>query len=62
MVYVAVFGIGSVAGMACMTLMVSLPFHFTSIRFDRVERGLQALTGVAGLMLGLWKVYEHTMI
>jgi sulfite exporter TauE/SafE len=62
LLYIAVFGVGSIAGMTVMTLIVSLPLHFASIRINRVEQWLQAVTGLAGLGLGLWKVYEHTLL
>jgi ABC-type nickel/cobalt efflux system permease component RcnA len=59
LVYIAVFGIGSIAGMALMTLFVGLPFYFTATRFTRLNYLLQGLAGMAGIILGLWIIYDR---
>ncbi len=59
LLYIAIFGVGSIAGMALMTLFVGLPFHFTALRFSRLNYILQGLAGMAGVILGLWIVYER---
>ena len=59
--YIAIFGIGSIAGMMLMSLFVSLPFRLTSFRFNRINQGLQICAGILSLVLGLWIVYEKTV-
>jgi high-affinity nickel permease len=59
LLYVLIFGVGSIAGMALMTLLVGLPFHLTAMRFARFNHVLQGTAGLAGIILGLWIVYEN---
>lgn len=50
--YLAVFGAGTVAGMALLTLLVMVPVAAASRRFASLERSLAALTGAASLLFG----------
>lgn len=58
LVYVVVFGVGSIGGMMLMSFLVGLPFHFTAVRFNRFNSVLQAGSGLVSVLLGLWIVYE----
>lgn len=58
LLYIAVFGIGSIGGMMLMSFLVGLPFYFTESRFNRFNQGLQLLAGVVSIALGLSIVYE----
>ncbi len=58
LVYIAVFGLGSIGGMMLMSFLVGLPFHFTALRFNRFNHLLQALAGSVSVVFGLWIVYE----
>ena len=58
LVYVLVFGAGSIAGMSLMTFLVGLPFHLSATRFSQLFRCLQALAGLIGVVLGLSIIYE----
>ena len=58
MVYVAIFGIGSIGGMMLMSFLVGLPFHLTAAKFNSFNRALQGLAGCISIILGLWIVYE----
>jgi sulfite exporter TauE/SafE len=58
LLYVAVFGAGSVGGMMLMSALVSLPLHFTSARFNRANLLVRGAAGLFSLSFGLWMVYE----
>jgi sulfite exporter TauE/SafE len=58
LVYILIFGIGSIGGMMLMSLLVGLPFHFTAIRFNRLNFVLQTLAGLVSVGLGLSIVYQ----
>lgn len=64
LIYIVVFGVGSIAGMAIMTLLVGIPFQLTSStkRFARFHQVLQGTAGMAGIILGLWIVYERGFV
>lgn len=58
LLYIVIFGIGSVGGMMIMSFLVSLPFHLTASRFNRFNQVLQGCAGVVSIILGLMIVYE----
>ena len=58
LLYVTIFGIGSIGGMILMSFLVGLPFHFTAVRFHRFNHLLQGVAGLVSISLGFWIVYE----
>jgi high-affinity nickel-transport protein len=58
MLYIIIFGIGSVGGMVMMSFLVGIPFHFTATRFSRFNHILQFCSGILSIVLGLGIVYE----
>lgn len=57
-VYLLVFGIGTVAGMMLITAAIAVPFTFSESRFARLNRGLGLVSGLVSLALGLFIVYQ----
>lgn len=53
LVYLAVFGVGTIAGMALLTLVVAVPIAAASRRYGKLEQYLAAATGVASIAMGL---------
>lgn len=62
LLYIVIFGIGSIGGMMLMSFFVGLPFHLTASRFDRFNKLMQAGAGGLGILLGLWIVYEKGFV
>ena len=58
LLYVTIFGVGSIGGMILMSFLVGLPFHFTAVRFHRFNHLLQGVAGLVSISLGFWIVYE----
>jgi len=58
LIYLAVFGIGSIVGMLLMSALVGLPFVLSSRRFGGIHYGLQALAGILSIGFGIWYAYE----
>lgn len=58
LLYILVFGVGSIGGMMLMSLLVSLPFRLTASRFNRFNYILQSLAGLVSVGLGLFIIYE----
>jgi ABC-type nickel/cobalt efflux system permease component RcnA len=56
LVYIAVFGVGSILGMALLSVAIALPLRLTSRRLGRAYQGLSATVGLATVMLGGWIV------
>jgi ABC-type nickel/cobalt efflux system permease component RcnA len=59
LIYVAVFGIGSVGGMLIMSSLISLPFVFTRKRFKVLSEGLQVAVGLFSVSFGLFLAWQY---
>jgi sulfite exporter TauE/SafE len=58
LLYILIFGIGSIGGMMAMSFLIGLPFHFTAGRFDFLNRGIRLIAGLFSLGLGASIIYE----
>jgi high-affinity nickel permease len=56
--YLLIFGIGTVAGMMLITAAISLPFSFAAYKFVWLNRGLIAGSGVLSLAFGIFVCYQ----
>src|SRR6267378_3038983 len=56
--YLLVFGVGTVAGMMLVTAAIAVPFTFSEDRFARLNRGLGLVSGLISLAFGLLIVYQ----
>lgn len=61
LLYLAVFGLGSTAGMMLMSGLIGLPFLFTDRRLTRFNYGLQTAAGASSVVFGLWYAYQVGM-
>ena len=57
-VYLLVFGVGTIAGMMLITGALALPFTVASPRFRRLNSGMRVVSGVISLAFGLFVVYQ----
>lgn len=58
LVYMAVFGIGSIGGMLIMSALISLPFVLTARRFEAINATIRLCAGLFSLAFGLMIVWE----
>ncbi|HEV2914822.1 MAG TPA: hypothetical protein VGX92_16205 [Pyrinomonadaceae bacterium] len=58
LVYIMVFGVGSIGGMMMMSALVSLPLYLTAARFNRANLTVRGLAGLFSLSFGLFMIYE----
>jgi len=58
LLYITIFGIGSIGGMMLMSLLVGLPYTLTALRFNRFNYLLQSIAGLISVGLGLLIIYE----
>ncbi|MEO5858721.1 MAG: urease accessory protein UreH [Pyrinomonadaceae bacterium] len=58
LLYIVIFGIGSIGGMMLMSFAIGVPLHYTANRFDRVNALFRCFAGLLSVGLGLWIVYE----
>ena len=57
MSYVLMFGVGSIVGMACLSLVIALPFRIgpPSLRW---QTAVSAVTGLVTVAIGVWLMWE----
>lgn len=58
MFYLVIFGVGSIAGMMIMSLLMGLPLRFTAGRFDFLNKGIRVLAGLFSLAWGALLINE----
>lgn len=59
--YILIFGIGSIGGMMVMSFLIGLPFHFTADKFALLNQGIRLCAGIFSLGLGAFIVYEKLL-
>jgi ABC-type nickel/cobalt efflux system permease component RcnA len=58
LVYIAIFGVGSILGMAALSAAIAVPLRLTSHRLTHAYDRLSAAIGVATILLGCYIVYR----
>ena len=62
LLYIIVFGVGSIGGMMLMSFLIALPFTLTALRFNRFNYLLQSIAGLISIGLGLYIIYEKSVV
>lgn len=58
MLYLLLFGVGTVAGMMLITAAIAAPFAYTAVRLGRFNRHLRVATGLLSVGFGLFLIYQ----
>lgn len=58
LLYIALFGIGSIAGMALLSVAIAIPLRLSAGRLSRLHNGMTALVGGFTCALGVFIVYH----
>ncbi|MEJ7713573.1 MAG: hypothetical protein WKF84_27940 [Pyrinomonadaceae bacterium] len=58
LIYIVIFGVGSIGGMMLMSALVGLPVHLAANRFTNVHLAMRGIAGIFSLCFGLFMVYE----
>jgi hypothetical protein len=58
LLYIVIFGIGSIGGMMLMSLILGLPMHMTAGRFTRLEWIFRGGAGIFSFGLGFFMAYD----
>jgi hypothetical protein len=61
-VYLAVFGIGTIAGMMLITTAISIPFAYTSRRLAGFNRSLGFASGLSSVVFGMFLIYQIAFV
>jgi len=58
LVYLVLFGLGTVSGMMLITFILSVPFAYTAGNLPRINWRLRVASGLISFVFGLYLVYE----
>ncbi len=58
LLYLGIFGIGSIVGMLLMSGLVGLPFVLSSRKLNGLHYSLQMIAGALSITFGIWYAYE----
>lgn len=58
MVYIVLFGVGSIAGMAALSVIIAVPLRYSAAGMTCLHHGLQAVIGVTTLVIGSVMVFD----
>jgi high-affinity nickel permease len=61
LIYILIFGAGSIAGMMLMSFLIGLPFHFTANNFVQLNKAIRFCAGIFSLGLGMFIIYEKLL-
>jgi len=61
LLYLFVFGFGSIIGMLLMSGLVGLPFTLNTRRLSGINNGLQFVAGLFSIAFGFWYAYQTGM-
>jgi sulfite exporter TauE/SafE len=61
LLFILIFGIGSIGGMMVMSFLMGLPLHYTFGRFDAVNKGLRVIAGLFSLSWGVLLIHEKLL-
>jgi sulfite exporter TauE/SafE len=59
LVYLVIFGLGSIAGMLLLSALMSVPLGYVESRFTALHRGVQVAAGTASVGFGLYLLVQH---
>jgi hypothetical protein len=57
LLYIAVFGLGSIVGMAALSAVIAIPLSYSAGFITWAHRGMQAGIGLATIAVGAWIVF-----
>ena len=61
LVYLTLFGVGSILGMVLFSVVISLPLRFSARRLTFAANGLEAALGTVTIVLGCWIVVQAAL-
>ncbi|MFO0773966.1 MAG: sulfite exporter TauE/SafE family protein [Nitrospiraceae bacterium] len=62
LLYIAIFGIGSIVGMVAVGLLVSLPLHYAADWGPLARLSVRGAVSLATVVIGLWTIHETGVI
>jgi hypothetical protein len=61
LMFILVFGVGSIIGMSLMSLLIGMPIYLTSGKYAIINTGLKICAGVFSFGVGGWLLYDKLL-
>ncbi len=61
LLYILIFGLGSMIGMALLSVIISVPLRLSEKRLTWAHNAFQVLTGVLTIGLGIWMIHQNNL-
>jgi len=61
LLYIALFGVGSIAGMALLSVVIAVPLRLSAERLNRLHHGLTLVVGAFSCAIGIFVMYQQWM-
>ena len=61
-VYILIFGLGSIAGMAMLSCAIAVPLRLSTVYLTGLHRSFNAIVGIATVCLGGWMIYRIAIV
>ena len=56
--YILLFGLGSVISMSILSFIIGLPFIYSTRKFEHLDKFLRLIAGVLSIFFGIFMIYE----
>jgi len=61
LIYIALFGMGSMAGMALLSVVIAIPLRLSAGSLGMLHKAMTAGVGLFSLGLGIWVIYRNNL-
>jgi len=59
--YIMIFGLGSIAGMALLSIFIAVPMRHPLLQTGKLRNGLSGVIGISTMLLGAYTIYDLGM-
>lgn len=62
LLYIGVFGIGSIGGMLIMSTLIGIPFVLTAHKSERLNAAVRGISGVVSVAFGIYLAWQIGLV
>lgn len=60
--YLIIFGFGSIAGMALLSICIAIPMRHSLLQTGKLRNGLSGVVGISTMLLGAYTIYDIGLV
>ena len=61
-VYIIIFGLGSIVGMALLSICIAVPMRHPLLQTGQLRNGLSGVIGISTMFLGAYTIYDIGLV